>query len=158
MTIEETKDVVIGDKRYRIGRVSSDVGSYLLFQVIASIRAEMAKHTGDEPEQAEPESEKSEKEKRKEVENATRGMIQNMLMSLDQEPFSRIQKHALSVCGQYTAIGEVETILPLVMATGKIAIPSLKYDIQTVVALTSESLFFNLSPFFSNGGFQAILN
>jgi hypothetical protein len=157
--MDATTEVVIGNSRYQISRVDAETGAFLLYQVMSSIRkAILEDKSEDEPnKQEQPVVEKSPEEKQKEIEEQTAAMIQNLLMNVDRQMFSRIQRDALSVCGQFTAVGEVETILPLLMASGKIAIPSLKFDIQTLVTLTQKSLEFNLLPFFQSGGFKAVM-
>ena len=158
--MEATKEVVIGDSRYQISRVDSETGSFLLFQLLSSLRKIMKEdgEENDQPEQTQPTQELTSEEQTKQIEEATAAMIQSMLMNIDRETFGKIQRDALRVCGQYSAVGETEVILPVLMANGKIAIPALKTDIQTLVALTQRSLHFNLLPFFSNGGFKAVMN
>jgi len=154
--MDATKEVVVGNSRYQISRVDAETGSFLLYQVLASLRKEMQ---GDK-EESEPQQmvELSPEEKVKQVEGATSAMIQSLLMNADRSMFGRIQRDALSCCGQFTAIGETEAVLPVLMASGKIAIPALKNDIQTLVTLTQKSLEFNLLPFFSNGGFKQVMS
>jgi hypothetical protein len=154
--MEATKDVVIGDSRYQISRVDAETGSFLLYQILAALRKAIAEGGEEEPAQQE-QIELSPEEKEKQTSEATGAMIQNVLMSVDRVMFGKIQRDALSVCKQYTAIGENETLLPVLMANGKIAIPDLKNDIQALVSLTQHSLHFNLLPFFSNGGFKAVM-
>ena len=155
--MEATKDVVIGDSRYQISRVDAETGSFLLYQILAALRKAIAEGGEEEPAQQE-QIQLSPEEKEKQTSEATGAMIQNVLMNVDRVMFGKIQRDALSVCKQYTAIGENETLLPVLMANGKIAIPALKNDIQTLVTLTQKSLEFNLLPFFSNGGFKAVMS
>lgn len=112
----------------------------------------MQAETGDQVNQ--PEVELTPEEKKTAIEAAASGAIQNMLMNLDEELFIKVQKHALSVCSRFDAIGDKEILLPVLMANGKIAIPDLQTNIQVVSALTSQSLFANLSPFFLEEGFK----
>jgi hypothetical protein len=151
--MEATKEVVIANSRFQISRVDAETGSFLLYQVLSSLRKVMQEEGGEDAQQK-PEVELPPEEKTKQVEDATMAMIENMLMSLDRSMFGKIQRDALNVCGQYTAIGEVETIVPVLMVSGKVAIPALRTDFQTLVTLTRHSLHFNLLPFFSNGGFK----
>jgi septum formation topological specificity factor MinE len=81
-------------------------------------------------------------------------LIQGMLMTLDKGLFDQVQREALNVVGQYTAIGEKEVVLPVLMANGTVAIPELRNDIVSIVQLTSQSLYFNLSPFFLGDGLK----
>jgi hypothetical protein len=143
------KDVVIGSSRYQISRMNASVGSWLLFKLIDSLRKIME---GAEQNGAQPEQEQSLHDK----ETAANALIQGMLMTLDRELFEQVQREALRVVGQYTAVGEKEIVLPVLMANGTFAIPSLRNDIATVVTLTSSALYFNLSPFFLEDGLQGM--
>lgn len=150
--VSDTKDVVVNEKRYQISRLNADVGSWLIFQLIDSLRKVFA--SNNEPEAVANVSEPDEKQK----ELAAQALINGMLMTLDRGLFKEVQREALKVCGQYTAIGEKEVVLPVLMANGTFAIPDLKNDIPSVISLTSHSLYFNLSPFFLGGGLNNLLN
>lgn len=152
MKNEVLKEPTIGGKTYQISKMSSETGSFLLFKLIDSLRKIMQAETGDQVNQ--PEVELTPEEKKTAIEAAASGAIQNMLMNLDEELFIKVQKHALSVCSRFDAIGDKEILLPVLMANGKIAIPDLQTNIQVVSALTSQSLFANLSPFFLEEGFK----
>jgi len=154
--MEATKEIVIGNSRYQISRIDAETGSFLLYQILAALRKAMSED-GEEPTSQGEQPALSPEDQTKQTSEATMGMIQNVLMNVDRSMFSKIQRDALSVCKQFTAVGENETLLPVLMASGKIAIPDLKNDIQTLVALTQHSLHFNLLPFFSGGGFKAVM-
>ena len=150
-----TKEVVISGSRFQISRVDAETGSFLLFQTLASLRKLMQNETNDQPVEQTKVELTSEEEAQK-AEDATEAMVQSMLENVDRNMFGQIQRYALSVCGQYSAVGETEVVLPVLMANGKVAIPSLKTDIQALVSLTKSCLVFNLLPFFQNGGFKAL--
>ena len=148
----ETRDVVVGGNRYQISRMNAAVGSWLLFKLIDSMRKLFSNNT---VEAATPEPVvELDNEKKSQAANA---LIQGMLMTLDRDLFEQVQREALTVVAQYTAVGDQEVILPVLMKNGSFAVPALKNDIASVVALTSNSLYFNLSPFFLTGGLQNIL-
>jgi hypothetical protein len=152
MKLQPIKDVIVNQKRYQISKMKADIGSWLLFKLIDSLRKIMQADTTNEPVQEQVEQ--TDEQKKIAAEGAANAAIKVMLMNLDEELFAKVQKHALGVCGQYAAVGEEEVVLPVLMANGTFAIPELATDIQTVVFLTSQSLFANLSPFFLNGGFN----
>jgi hypothetical protein len=141
----DTRDVVIGPNRYQISRMNAQVGSWLLFKLMDALR-KIASDVNQDG--AAPDREPNEQEK----EAAANGLITAMLMTLDRELFEQVQREALKVCGQYTMVGEREVILPVLMANGSLAVPDLKNDIAGVVALTSNALHYNLSPFFLGNG------
>src|SRR5215469_17322472 len=97
LTVIDTKDVVIGRNRYQISRMSAAVGSWLLFKLIDSLRKIME---GMDTSNTQPEAEDTSMEQKEQAANA---LIQSMLMTLDQDLFSKVQREALRVCGQYTA-------------------------------------------------------
>jgi septum formation topological specificity factor MinE len=148
----ETKDVIVNNNRYQLRRMNAAVGSWLLFKLIDSLRKIMAQNSLEDS-TPEPQTEQDRTQK----EQAAQALIQGMLMTLDRNLFEQVQQEALRVVGQYTAVGEEEVVLSVLMANGTFAIPELKTDISTVVVLTSHSLFFNLSPFFLTGGLNNIL-
>jgi septum formation topological specificity factor MinE len=144
----ETKDVVVGGARYQISRMNAAVGSWLLFKLLDSLRKIMegVEQNGQQPMEISLEQK----------EQAANALVQGMLMTLDKDLFEQVQHEALKVVGQYTAIGEKETVLPVLMMNGTFAIPQLRNDIVSVVTLTSNALFFNLSPFFLGDGLKDI--
>lgn len=152
--MESTKEVVIGNSRYQIARVTSEDGSWLLAQTLASMRKVMKAEGVDDQEEPKPAIELTPEQQRKNTEEMVSAMVQSMLMEVDRELFARIQRYALGVCGEFTAVGENEIVLPVTMATGRIAIPKLKNDISCIFNLTNASLVFNLLPFFLDGGFR----
>jgi septum formation topological specificity factor MinE len=142
-----TKDVTLGVSRYRISRMNASTGSWLLFKLLDSLRKIMA--DGSQDTQSAPQEIGTEQR-----EQAANALIQGMLMTLDKGLFDQVQREALNVVGQYTAIGEKEVVLPVLMANGTVAIPELRNDIVSIVQLTSQSLYFNLSPFFLGDGLK----
>jgi septum formation topological specificity factor MinE len=142
-----TKDVALGVSRYRISRMNASTGSWLLFKLLDSLRKIMA--DGSQDTQSAPQEIGTEQR-----EQAANALIQGMLMTLDKGLFDQVQREALNVVGQYTAIGEKEVVLPVLMANGTVAIPELRNDIVSIVQLTSQSLYFNLSPFFLGDGLK----
>jgi hypothetical protein len=144
----ESKDVNLGVNRYRIARMNASTGSWLLFKLLDSLRKIMADTSQDGQQSAQEEIGPEQREQ------AANALIQGMLMTLDKGLFDQVQREALNVVGQYTAIGEKEVVLPVMMANGTVAIPALKNDIVTIVQLTSHALYFNLSPFFLGDGLK----
>ena len=146
----DTKDVVLNGNRYQIARMDAAVGSWFLFRLIDSIRKIFADAEQDGEQPAAQELDQAQKEA------AANAMISGMLMTLEKDEFSKVQREALRVVGQYAAVGEKEVVLPVLMANGAFAVPALRNDIVAVVTLTSSSLYFNLSPFFLGDGLKGM--
>jgi hypothetical protein len=149
---EPLKDVVIGKRRFQIGKMTAETGSQILFKLMAELRKVMSEDGGNQSIETK-QVELTEDQKKEMAEAAADTSIQLMLQNLDEDGFKRIQRRALEVCGEYTAIGSEETVFPVLMNDGRIAIPTLVHDIQVISTLTRQSLLANLAPFFINGGF-----
>lgn len=149
----QSKEVVVGGSRYQITRMNAAVGSWLLFKLIDSLRKLFAQNSTEQD--TSPPIVEEDVSRR---EAATRALIQGMLMTLDRDLFEQVQREALRVVGQYAMVGEKEVVLPILMGNGNFAVPELKSDIVAVVALTSHSLYYNLSPFFLAGGLDNVLS
>jgi hypothetical protein len=155
--LQPIKTTTINGKSYQISKIQSDTGSWLLFKLMDALRKIMKAEGGDEPEPAlEPIVELTEDQKKAAAEAAASAAIQVMLMNLDRDLFGTVQRYALEVCGEFTAVGSEEVVIPVLKADGKFANYNLSTDISTVAALTSQSLYANLSPFFLNGGMNSI--
>lgn len=140
------KETVLGVTTFRIRKFDASTGSWLLM----SLMGEMQKAISDLP-TVEGIAESTEASE----ESAAIGAIQFLLMNLDEEKFAKIQSKALEVCDEQKIMGEREVWLPVL--TGKrISSPDLQNDIETILSLTSQSLFANLSPFFSKNGLSKI--
>lgn len=148
--MDDTKDLILNENRYQISRMDAATGSWLLFKLMDSMRKIFADVEQDGNALS---VETTDKQK----EAAASALISAMLMTLPKDEFVQVQREALRVVGQFTAIGEKEVVLPVLMANGTFAVPALRNDIVSVVTLTSSALYFNLSPFFLGNGFKAIL-
>lgn len=148
--MQTTKETQINGKSYQIESMDADTGSWLLMKLVDSLRKVLSGVDDSTPDQNVTEVSQDQKEQ------AAFGLIQAMLMNLDRQLFTEVQKEALRVCKQYAAVGDKEVAMPVLMASGKFAIPELKNDISTVMQLTSQALYFNLSPFFLGDGLTAI--
>lgn len=145
-------DLVIKDKRYQITQMSAKTGSFLLSRLMDSLRQVMADATETETKE---QQELTPAEREAMTMAAAKAGIEYMLMKLDEKMFEIVQRHALSVCGQFGALGEQEVVLPVIKFDGSFAIPELAFDTTTVMGLTSQSLYLNLSPFFLESGSKA---
>jgi len=73
-----------------------------------------------------------------------------------KEEFDAIQGMCLQTVGRIIADGA--PAIPIFALPNKFTYPEMEYDLATVVSLTAAVLSFNLAPFFSAGGLQALTN
>lgn len=147
------KETVIGAMTFRIRKFDASTGSWLLM----TLMGEMQKTMSDLPTSDKPSTELTDEQKVSAEENAAIGAIQFLLMNLDEEKFTKIQIKALDVCDEQKILGEKEVWIPVL--TGKrISSFELQTDIGTMLSLTTQALFANLSPFFSKNGLSQIFS
>lgn len=140
------QDISLGQYNFRVRDIDSGDGSFLAFKLINKLREIMAA-AGETSSEETPEVDK---------EVAIRGTINLVLMNLDETDFKMIQKKALALVDQYEAIGSETTPMPI-MRNGVVIAPALKNNITLLIELTNESLYFNLSPFFSENGLKVVM-
>lgn len=150
--MDDTKDIVLNGSRYQIARMDAAVGSWLLYKLMDAMRKIFTGVEQDGQQQPVQEMEQNQKEQ------AANAMISAMLMTLDKDDFTKVQREALKVVGQYASVGEKEVLLPVLMNNGTFAVPALRNDIVSVVNLTAGSLYFNLSPFFLGDGLKGMFS
>jgi hypothetical protein len=146
--LETIKDVEVNGKSYMIAHMDSDTGSWLLMRLMGELQSAISKmDIADDAAQAET------------VDNAdtAQSAIQFLLMNLDQPTFKIVQRHALNVCYRYETVGGMPKPMPVILSNGKLCYKDLQHDIKTLLELTSQALFANLSPFFSKDGLKAML-
>lgn len=146
--MEAIKDIEIGSHTYMIAKMDADSGSWLLMRLMGQLQ----KAISEMPSSAEVTEQATE-----ETQDTAQAAIQFLLMNLDQDTFKTVQRHALNVCYRYETVGNAPKPLPVIMTNGRFCYKDLNFDIQSVMRLTSESLFANLSPFFSKDGLKAML-
>jgi hypothetical protein len=152
--METIKEITIKEQNYRICKLSAKSGSWLLMQLMGKmikIMEELANTGSPNPEV----NNVLEQDKNK-AEESAHAAIQFMLMNLEEDTFAKVQNHALSVCYRLENAGSVPVPMPVIMNDGRFAIKELEFDIETVMSLTSQSLFANLAPFFSKNGLMKL--
>lgn len=127
-----TKDVEIGGARYQVGRIKARPCSFLLATVMTKILPAVVGSA---------------------LKKDAGAALEAARALLSEEEFIVIQGHALSVCRRY----ENGLPMPIFLLPDTWAVKELEYDVVTVMALTIESLVFNLSPFFEGDGLSKIL-
>ncbi len=141
------KDFPLGEKQYRIRDIDAEEGSFLAFKLTNKLR-EIMSNEKDEAPKAEV--------RKVEKEAAVRGTISLILMNLDEDTYKLVQRKALALVDEVTVVGEKEAFLPI-LRNGKLIVPELKGNIEQVIELTFESLYYNLSPFFSENGLKLLM-
>lgn len=150
MNAEPLKVVQIGEHEYRIGRFSSQTGSWLLMRFIKLFR-DLIKDLEDDGTEPKPDDGKGD------TQEFSESLLQTLLSELDFEDFVKIQRYALLVVSRTDMVGEREFQQPIILGSGQFAIRELKEDVGAVMALTSQTIFANLAPFFTKTGLKAMM-
>jgi hypothetical protein len=135
--IEKTKVVEVQGMRYQIRRMRPNVGSFILTRVVAAGASAASMERPDA--------------------NMLQGMFAAFLRGLDFDTFSFIQNNALSVVARLDKSDGGEIPMPIVSDDGVFADANVSDDLSLTMALTVQSLIFNLSGFFSEGGLNALI-
>lgn len=142
------KTFALGEKQYRIREIEAEDGSFLALKLTNKLRQILSEEKTDETPQEEV--------KKVDKEEAIRGTISLILMNLDEDTYKTVQQKALALVDEIQIVGEKEAFIPI-LRNGKVILPELKANIQQVIELTFESLFYNLSPFFSENGLKLLM-
>lgn len=125
-----SKDVVIGDHKYRVGRFKAQVGSWILIQLLTKMLPSLVSgQMGD-----------------------SLSGLPTGGPSMSEADFTAIQNHCLAACFRY----EGDVAMPVVAGAGVFAIREMEYDLGAVIALTVHALEFNFSSFFAEDGLKAL--
>lgn len=120
--MDATLELDINGSKYQVVRMKAKTGSFLLTTLLTKVLPSALSSGGD---------------------------IASLLPQLSEGDFELFQGHALEACRKFNGQGIAE---PIFLRPDRWAIKELEYDLNTVLQLTMESLMFNLSPFFSDGG------
>lgn len=147
----KTKIVTIDSSRYEIRKLPPDVGSYILMQIIGA--GISASSTGGSPVET-PTQAQTEKLS---GEDMVRAMtFAAFLRGLDYDKYCFVQSKCIAACSRMEDRGGTELPMPIVNDSGQWAIPEIKDNLSLVVQLTVETLVFNLSDFFAEGGLASL--
>jgi hypothetical protein len=128
--VEISKDVEFDGKNYRISRMTAKTGSGILGQLLPKLIPFLDGN------------------------GLSTVAIINMLPTIEEDVYSRIQDNCLAVTSKYEENGAVT---PVFLKPNIWAVKELEYDGPAVLALMTHALIFNLAPFFVGGGLQKIL-
>lgn len=150
MEADALKVVTIGEREYNIGRLSSDVGSFLLMRLVKQFRKMVAALEGEGEGEEQQQPELTDKE-------FSESLLQTLLTEMDFEDFKNLQRHALLVVTMTDFVGDKPFKQPIILRSGQFAVKELQNDIGAVMNLTSQTIFANLSPFFTKAGLKGIM-
>jgi hypothetical protein len=139
---------VLGERSYQIRPITAEDGSFLAFKFVNKLREVMSGADRDEKPDA--------NEKQPTQEEAIRGTISLVLMNMNEDEFKLVQRKALALIDEFTAVGQSSEPIPITR-NGAIIAPALKGDVQALIQLTNESLYQNLGPFFSENGLKLVM-
>lgn len=144
-----TKEVLIADHKYRIGKmnplIAVRVHGWLMAAAIAQMRGQLSTAVPQSETLSEPEVDTT-LDPQKSAED-TVGMIWvESATHLSEEVVTKIQGYCLQVCN-YFQDGSTSPI-PVSMKDGRLAAPGLEGDPVAVGYLITKSLQFSISPFF----------
>lgn len=134
---QKTKDIPLGDRKYRIGRMSARNGSWVAAQLMTKMLPGIAA---------------------KMMEAMLATPLPAGRSELSEAEFHNIQDHCLAVCSRLEMNGDQAFYMPLVSEQGTWAIKELEDDAFTVLSLTVHALIFNILPFFEGGGLSVLLS
>ena len=130
---EKTTDVIIGEYRYQIGRMTPQVGCWIAMQLMTKM---LPAGMDDKV--------------------VTGTLPVKRSSELSEDEFMSIQRHALNVVNRYSPVGSNEVPQPI-MKGDRFTFQDLNLNIVTVMALTLHSLLFNIAPFFSEDALKTLM-
>lgn len=151
MEAEIIKSVPIGDEVYNLHHFSSAVGSWLALRFTRAFREYIASIQGEG-------TATEAAEEQDEPDGFAEQLIQMLLTNFDEETFATVQRHALNAISTTIEIGAKTFNQPIILKSGTFANKEMATNVSLILALTSQSLFANLSPFFTKAGLKAVMN
>lgn len=145
--MEDTKVISIKEQSFQIARMSPRTACLIRNWLLFSFSEYMQSHLNDAP----TESPTMEKDPQEKAENVVGLMWLLSSNFLSEETLTRVQTHCLKVCAYRDEA--LSGYLPVTMTDGRWAASSVmaEKDAVGVDTLITESLKFNLSPFFVEG-------
>ena len=144
------KDITIGEHQYRIGQLKAADGAWIYSTFVKRYRDYQA----SQPPQPEPPPVDPDAQVAPPVppEQGWAMTAQFLVEQLTRSELADVQKLCLASCGRYSSRTGTPIAMPLLMADGRFAIPDLEFDGPAVYRLTSESIAFNIAPYFPGAG------
>jgi len=146
----EYKDTTIGERKFRLGRMTALVGARILNVLISTSAKQQSSSQNSAEEKTETEQEKAMFDSFSEEEKANLIIASSWTLigtNVPEDVYTQIQKNCLKTCSIY--VSPDAPPVPVIMADGKWAAKEIEHDIPTVTQLITEALQFNLAPFFT---------
>ena len=135
----KTKIVEVDGARYQLRKLRPNVGSYILTRMLAA--GVSSGSLGSTPK-----------------DSMLMAVFGAFLRGLDFDTFSFIQNNCLAVVGVMKQAGDGNEVpMPLASDSGVFAYPEVADNLPLVMNLTVQSLMFNLSDFFEEGGLRTVV-
>lgn len=150
--IEKTKVVELSGRRYLLRRMSPEIGSYVLMQIVGGLTKALT--SGGEPTTNESIGKSGGAAEKLRGEEFMRAVALPAFRGLDFDTHKFIQTKCVAACSRLE--GDPEMPMPIVSDSGQWAIPEIRDDMSLVMRLEVESLVFNLAPFFEAGGLNML--
>lgn len=141
---------VIGERRFRIGRLTALMGTRIMNTMLAS----MAKIKESQEGNAEEKQSFRDLSAQEKAEGTVVAMWIFAGNDLPREKYEEFQKACLQCCSLYLSEDAAPT--PILMANGRWVEKELEYDMQTIGELITKVLVFNLSPFFTESASKQV--
>jgi hypothetical protein len=124
---EAFKDVDLGGRKWRIGRFDAMTGSYITMLVLMQmLPMGMDEQIGV-------------------------GSIGKGRSLMDKKTFFDVQADCLKICSELQQVGESVAPIPVMLDDGRWGVGGIEDDMPTILALTIQTLIFNISDFFQEG-------
>jgi hypothetical protein len=140
-------EITLGQYQYNVRDIDADEGSFLAMKLVNKLRQIMSSEASDNNTSYESNVSKEE---------AVHGTISLIMMNMDEAEYKTIQTKALALVDRMEQVGAESVGIPIIR-NGKLIHADLKKDVTTIMQLTLESLYHNLSPFFSENGLKLVM-
>lgn len=143
MPAENIKDVTFGDNRFGLYRMEARAGGKVLARLLAQLqRMATGKDAATETEDDGTPPPSPEK------------LIQLLYLNLNEQDTDFVQEKALGTVTVYKTIGAAEQ--PISIYKNGSVLPEFREDTALIMALTSQALFANMSPFFTKAALELV--
>jgi len=146
------KDVPLGEKQYRIGKLKAADGSWIYMTSKRKYQEYLA--LNPQPEQEETEQSKAFAALPEDTRNEMGAAMSAEFMTqyISRTELAEVQRICLGVCGQYSDKTGTPIAMPIVREDGRWAIPDLESNGPVILELTKQCIAFNIAPFFPVAG------
>jgi hypothetical protein len=148
----KTKIVTIKGTRYQVGRLPADKGSFILAWLLTAVR-EASQRQSQQEQQPPRDIPPGPEIKGEDMVRAY--ALAAIFNGRNFERHSFVQKECLALCSRMEGQGAQEIPMPITNANGTMS--TILDDISLVLKLQMETLVFNFSDFFDQGGLDNLM-